>query len=502
MVGLYFAVMAALSFYGLHRYALLALYYRGQSNGDPLPAGRFEDLPRVTVQLPVFNERFVVEALIEAVCRLDYPREKLDIQVLDDSNDETRSVARQAVERMAWAGEPIRYFHRAQRNGYKAGALDAGLTEADGELIAVFDADFTPPADFLRRTVDYFCDPKIGMVQARWGFRNREQSLLTRVQAMLLDGHFVFEHGARFRSGRFFNFNGTAGVLRKQTIEDAGGWQFDTLTEDTDLSYRAQLKGWKFVYAPNIVADSELPLDVASFQVQQARWAKGLMQTAIKLLPRLLAAELPLRVKTEAFFHLTANVSYPLMALMSALLVPAMLIRFEHWDGRLLWLDGPLFLATFSSLASFYLLAQRELGVPNWRRRANLIPSMIALGIGLTLSNAAAVIEAWMGRRTPFERTAKYSSDPRRLSQARRFYGAGAGWLPWANLLCASYFAAALVLSLALGAWGTTPFLALFAYGFGWTGLLALRQSQQRLAERPLHAGLGETQARSSALSA
>ena len=475
LVGLYFALMALLSLYGLHRYYLIFLYYRYRAAAPPRPAGRFRRLPRVTVQLPLYNERFVVEQLLESVCRLDYPRELLQIQVLDDSTDETQRLARRKTEQLRDAGQPIEYRRRESRDGYKAGALEAGAAHASGELIAVFDADFTPPKDFLRNTVHYFTDETVGAVQARWTYRNRGASLLTRLQAVLLDGHFVFEHGARARSGLFFNFNGTAGILRKKTIEDAGGWQHDTLTEDTDLSYRAQLRGWRFVYLPQVEVESELPEDMASFQMQQARWAKGLMQTAVKLLPRILRSDQPLRVKAEAFAHLTANVAYPLTVLLSALALPSMLVRFHHWQGRLLWLDLPIFLATFHSLAGFYVLAQRELGKGGRNRgglRRYALPALLpaAVGIGLALGNAKAVMEALLGRASPFERTAKYSADRKIIPLARRKYGVRGGWTAAANLLAAAWFAFCLYWTAAAGNWPSIPFLALFFAGYAFAG--------------------------------
>ncbi len=480
LVGLYFALMAMLSLYGLHRCYLIFLYYRWRDGAQIAPARRFRRLPRVTVQLPIYNERFVVEQLLESACRIDYPRELLQIQVLDDSTDETHQLALRKTKQLRAAGHPIEYCRRENRAGYKAGALGVGLTRATSELIAVFDADFTPPKDFLRNTVHYFTDEQVGAVQARWTYRNRDSSLLTRLQAMLLDGHFVFEHGARARSGRFFNFNGTAGVLRKKAIEDADGWQHDTLTEDTDLSYRAQLLGWKFIYLPGLEVESELPEDMASFQVQQARWAKGLIQTAIKLLPRILLSDQPLRVKSEAFAHLTANIAYPLLLLLSVLALPSMLARFHHWEGRLLWLDLPIFLATFSSLGSFYILAQRELGRGGFGHHALLAPLLAATGIGLAIGNAKAVMEAVIGYASPFERTAKYSADRKLIPRARRRYGARGGWRAAANLFAAAYFAFCLSWTIAIGNWLTVPFFALFFIGYAFSGGSMLAQSRSR----------------------
>jgi len=485
LVGVYLATMVVLSLYGLHRYQLVYLYHKYKRNTPGDPVRRFEKLPRVTVQLPVYNEQYVVEQLLESICRLDYPRDLLQIQLLDDSTDETRQVARAACHRLAAMGHPVEYLHRNHRTGYKAGALQAGLASAHGEFIAIFDADFSPEADFLHKTIHYFTDPKVGMVQGRWTYRNRTHSLLTRIQAILLDGHFVFEHGARSRSGRFFNFNGTAGVLRRITIEDAGGWQFETLTEDTDLSYRAQLRGWRFLYLPQVEVPSELPVDMTSFQAQQARWAKGLIQTAKKVLPVLLRSDLPLKVKAEACFHLTANISYPLMAVLSILLLPAIVVRYYHWSGQLLYLDIPLFLGTFSSLSTFYVLSQKELYPRQWRRAFLMLPALMAVGIGLTLTNARAVMEALLGIESPFQRTAKYSTDQSRVRLARGKYRVRGGWLPTAHLAAGSYFGFCILCCLLIGNWATMPFLAVFVMGYYFTGVLMLVQSRQnRLGSR------------------
>jgi cellulose synthase/poly-beta-1,6-N-acetylglucosamine synthase-like glycosyltransferase len=365
-------------------------------------------VPLVTVQLPVYNERYVVERLIDETCHLDYPRELLEIQVLDDSTDETAVLARNCVERYAQLGYPITYHHRDNREGFKAGALAAGMETAKGEFIAIFDADFLPPADFLHRTLPYFAEAKVGMVQTRWTYTNRFYSWLTEVQGILLDGHFVLEHGARSRSGCFFNFNGTAGIWRRCVIEDAGGWQHDTLTEDTDLSYRAQLRGWRFLYLPEVECGSELPVEMNSFKTQQARWAKGLIQTGRKLLPRLLRAPLPWRIKAEAFFHLTANICYPLMIVLTVMIFPAMIVRFYQGWFQMLYIDLPLLVAATCSVSSFYTVSQRELFPHRWKRTFRFLPLILATGIGLTITNACAVVEALLGKQSEFVRTPKY----------------------------------------------------------------------------------------------
>lgn len=484
LVGLYFGLMAVLSLFGLHRYSLVYLYYRNRRHVQGPPIERLDPLPRVTVQLPIFNEQFVVAGLLRSVAALHYPRHLLQVQVLDDSTDETSSILRRLVQELHSCGLPIEYRHRRRRLGFKAGALDEGLRHATGDLIAVFDADFTPESDFLLRVVHYFADARVGMVQARWTFRNRSQSLLTRAQAMLLDGHFVFEHGARSRSGLFFNFNGTAGVLRKTAIEDAGGWQHDTLTEDSDLSYRAQLRGWKFLYVPHVRAPSELPTEMASFQVQQFRWAKGLVQTGLKLLPSVWRSGHPRKVKVEATAHLMANLAYPLMLVLAVLILPSMLVRHTELDGRLLWLDLPAFVMTFCSLSSFYTLAQRELdrGAP-WRH-APMIPLIVSAGIGLAISNSRAVLGALLGHRSPFERTAKYSGDRNTAVRARSVYGRQGGWRMVANLLAAAYFTACLVIAIGIGHWMGIPVILLFLAGFVHAG--ALMFAERRTPGRSL----------------
>src|SRR5215510_8034967 len=358
ILATYFFVLVILAVYGWHRYYLVYLYMKNKGR-QPVPSGTLDTLPPVTIQLPIYNEMYVADRLIDAVCQIDYPRELLEIQVLDDSTDETRAVAEQAVRRNASRGVDIVYLHRTDRTGYKAGALEAGLHVAKGEFIAIFDADFIPTADFLRRTVPFFVDPKIAMVQARWGHINADYSLLTKIQSILLDAHFVLEHGGRNRAGLFFNFNGTAGIWRRTAIMDAGGWQHDTLTEDLDLSYRAQLRGWNFVFLPNLVSPAELPVEMNSFKSQQHRWAKGSIQTCLKLLPRILRSRQPLGVKAEAFFHLSANFNYLLMSVLSLLIFPSMYVRYEMGYTEMLLIDVPAFFAATASVAVFYIKSQR-----------------------------------------------------------------------------------------------------------------------------------------------
>src|SRR5262245_13745100 len=331
LIGFYLVVLLVLAVYGFHRSHLVHLYYKYRDR-KPKAAGAYAELPAVTVQLPLFNEMYVARRLLDAVAAIRYPRDRFQIQVLDDSTDETQEICRRKVAELQvrFPDLDVEYVHRSDRSGFKAGALDNGLRTAKGELILIFDADFLPQPDVLERTVDHFVDPKVAVVQCRWEHLNRDFSPLTEAQALMLDGHFIMEHAGRNRSGRFFNFNGTAGIWRRAAIVDAGGWQHDTLTEDMDLSYRAQLRGWRFVYLPEIATPAELPVDMAAFKAQQFRWAKGSVQVGKKLLPRILRSNVTLAQKTEAFFHLTNNFAYPLLMLLSLLLLPNLAFRTQH----------------------------------------------------------------------------------------------------------------------------------------------------------------------------
>src|SRR6059036_3400024 len=403
----YFFVLIVLAVYGWHRYYLVYLYMRNRDK-EPKAGPPLDPLPVVTIQLPLYNEMYVADRLIESVCAIAYPRALLEIQVLDDSTDETQSIAELAVRRYAAQGIDIKYYHRANRTGFKAGALEAGFKLARGEFIAIFDADFIPARDFLDRLMPHFADPAVGMVQARWGHINQDYTLLTKIQSILLDGHFILEHGGRNRSGRFFNFNGTAGVWRRQAITDAGGWQHDTLTEDLDLSYRAQMKGWRFVFLQDVVSSAEIPVEMNAFKSQQHRWAKGSIQVCRKLLPGILASSLPLPIKIEAAFHLTANFAYPLMILLSLLMFPAMVIRYNMGWYEMMVVDVPLFIGATLSVCSFYLMSQREVFGDDWRSRIKYLPAVLAVGIGLSVNNAKAVLEALVGHDCEFTRTPKY----------------------------------------------------------------------------------------------
>jgi cellulose synthase/poly-beta-1,6-N-acetylglucosamine synthase-like glycosyltransferase len=470
----YFFVLIILAVYGWHRYYLVYLYLRNRGK-EPQPGATLSPQPVVTIQLPLYNEMYVADRLIASVCAIEYPRELLEIQVLDDSTDETRGIAEAAVRRFADEGIDIKYLHRTDRTGYKAGALEAGLKQARGEFVGIFDADFLPTSDFLTRLMPQFADPKVAMVQARWGHINEDYSLLTKIQAILLDGHFVLVHGGRYRADRFFNFNGTAGVWRRVAIDDAGGWQHDTLTEDLDLSYRAQLRGWRFVFLSDLIAPAEVPVEMNAFKSQQHRWAKGSIQTCRKLLPQILRADIPLGVKAEAFFHLTANFNYPLMCVLSVLMFPSMVIRYNMGWYEMMLIDVPLFFAATFSVCNFYMMCQREIH-RDWRARIKYLPFLMSIGIGLCVNNTRAVLEALFRKESEFARTPKYGIERDSDDWTGKKYHQTVAVQPLIELGLGLYFTATVFYALADQIYGTVPFLVLFQVGFLYTGLLSILQ--------------------------
>ena len=472
ITGLYLALLALISIYGLHRYWLVYLFNRHRRT-YPRPAERFTDLPRVTVQLPIYNEGAVAQRIIDAAARLDYPKDRLQIQVVDDSTDESAKVAEQRVEYWAQQGVDIQYLHRTDRTGFKAGALQAATQSATGELIAIFDADFVPPHSFLKRTVHYFTEPKLGMVQTRWAHLNRNDSMLTRGQAILLDGHFVIEHTARNRNGAWFNFNGTAGLWRRQAIESAGGWQHDTLTEDVDLSYRAQLAGWDFLFLPWVQCPAELPPEINAFKSQQHRWTKGSIQTALKLLPTLFRAKVSKKIKLEAFFHLTGPMVHLYVTLLALLFYPVISLNVRAANSA--WLGMLLGLSLFSlgtvSASVFYIASQRVLKRSVTATIAQ-IPFLMAITIGIALNNTIACLEALLGYDTPFVRTPKYNTDKTNriipIPELKRP-------VCLLELAMGGYMLLCIALSVNTGHRAVSiPFLCLFATGYLYVGTTSL----------------------------
>ncbi len=462
VLALYYIVLSVLAVYSIHRFHLVRL--RGRS---PEPARPQEDIfPFVSIQLPLWNEPNVAARLIEAVRNIAYAG-PLEIQVLDDSNDETSSI----VAAIAARDPRIRHIRRNSREGFKAGALAHGMQLSGAELFAVFDADFVPPPDFLLRVVPHFSNGRTGMVQARWTHLNRDESLLTRVQALFLDAHFAVESAARNFGGRFFNFNGTAGVWRRQAIEDAGGWSSSTLTEDLDLSYRAQLAGWEFVFLNDVEVPAELPAALSGFQDQQHRWAKGSIQTARKLLSDVAGSDAPRSTKIEALFHLTNNSAYLLSLVLALVIVPAMLVRYEH---RLTWtflIDLTFFAASTGSILLFYREGQRWAGRPAPRLRELL--AVLPVGVGMAVRNATAVVEGLFESGGYFKRTPKAGDSGRRI-----FDGLKRRRATWfAETALAIFFAGTMIAFALHGYWTALPFLTLFTGGFTFFSVTSLRES-------------------------
>ncbi len=485
MVAFVYALaMAVLVVYGVNLLHLALVFIRSgtmRPGRRPCPPNLYTEVeptwPSVTVQVPLYNEAFVARRVIDAVAGQDYPLERFDVQVLDDSDDSTSDIVQRAVHEWSARGLVIRHIQRKERTGYKAGALAHGLGQSRSALIAVFDADFVPRPDFLRRTVSIFSDATVGMVQARWGHLNARMSSLTRIQAFALDGHFALEQAARHAGRYFMSFNGTAGLWRRACIDDAGGWRSTTLTEDLDLSYRAQLKGWRFRYMNSVEAPAELPQDMSAWRAQQFRWTKGTAETAMQLLaPLWRARDLRWSVKMEGTLHLTAHVVYPCLLIVAVLHAPLLLM--EHIGlGPGQWYFAVMGLSLTGLLGFFLaqLIAQREL-YPDWGRRLLVFPVVMAGTMGMALSNTRAIWQALRQQRTPFERTPKHTDTPWWMS---RYAIRGAGLVMAGEALLAAWSVTGFILLLLQGAWAALPFQALFALAFsyvtGWNVLQILR---------------------------
>lgn len=472
---LYFISLLILFAFGAHGFVMVYHYLRQRNlRAEPPVPGQ---TPKVTVQLPVFNELYVVRRLIDSVCALDYPKECLEIQVLDDSTDETREIAAETVERYRNQGFNIKHVIRIDRTGFKAGALKAGLEQAEGEFLAIFDADFVPRTDFLRKTIPYFYqDPKIAVVQTRWEHLNSNYSLLTRTQAMALDGHFVIEQDVRNKAGFFINFNGTGGIWRRSAIEDAGNWHSDTLTEDLDLSYRAQLRGWKFKYLADVTSPAELPSELNALKTQQFRWTKGAIETARKLLPQVWKADIPLRVKIHSTFHLTNNIVFPFILLAGLLNVPLIFIK-QHGGHELYFALMSVFVLAFIGSFLFYLLSQRSV-YPDWRRRLLLFPLFMAGSMGFAVNNSRAVFEGLFRRKSEFVRTPKYRIEQKEDTWLRKRYAPSSiGWMVGVEALLAVYCFFGVISSLYYLEIAAIPFQLLYFAGFTFVSTLSIRHA-------------------------
>lgn len=490
LLAVYFASLCFLFLYGINCYIMIFLHRRAKDRMLRQDEAVWREwqaadhqLPWVTVQLPIYNERYVIQRLLEAVGRLEYPRDRLEIQVLDDSTDETTAIAAPLIERYRREGLDITLIHRTQRTGYKAGALKEGLAASRGEFIAIFDADFLPDPDFLLKTLPFFQDPTIAMVQVRWGHINRDYSLLTLAQSFGIDGHFYVEQAARCWSGLFMNFNGTAGIWRRKAIDDAGGWHADTLTEDLDLSYRAQLRGWRMKFLPQVVCPAEVPVQMAAAKSQQHRWAKGSIQTAIKLIPRILRADVPFFTKYQGIFHLTNYMVHPLM------LVVAMSSPLLLWTEAFFLLREHLYAAAaFFSIATFgpssmYLYAQKHL-YPDWKKRLRYFPFLLIFGTGIALNNTKAILEAFLNVGGAFVRTPKFRIETRSDTWVGKRYRPPIPWLSLLEGLLALYCVYGISLFIQRSRL-VDPFLLLYSMGFASVASLSLWETVRGAMTRP-----------------
>lgn len=501
LFAVYGTAVLMLFLYGANSYYLIYQFIRNRSRAEDKDAKtvrafwsgtRPEDLPVVTIQLPIYNEQYVVERLIRAACGIDYPAEKLEIQVLDDSTDETHDLVAGLVSRYRDAGHDVKHITRPNREGFKAGALKHGMEECRGEFIAIFDADFMPTKDFLQKTIPYFADPEIALVQTRWGHINADYSFLTLAQSLGIDGHFVVEQAGRTWGGLFMNFNGTAGIWRKCAIESAGGWQSDTLTEDMDLSYRAQLAGWKMHFLPKVCTPAEIPVDINAFKSQQYRWAKGSIQTARKILPRLFSTDQPLRRKVQAVIHMTHYLVHPLMVTVALLSVP-MLKHFQMTFGPALFgVLLLLLLVATTGPSSLYMFSQRILNPDTWRRKIAFIPVLMIIGTGIAVSNTKAVLEALIGKPSEFVRTPKLNVTQRGEKVDDRRYRMPLNPVFLLELLMGAYCFAGFLLYVGSDKYLIGPFLAIYTIGFTYTGIMSILHSMHgptgQLSEKVVNA--------------
>ncbi len=446
LLALYYAMLAVVTAVMGYRALLIARYLRHPWK-DELPKARFGAEPFVTVQLPIYNERYVVERLLESVCAIEWPRDRFEVQLLDDSTDDTRAIAAAKVAELVARGFDVKHVRRADRTGYKAGALACATPLARGEFLAVFDADFVPESDFLRRTMDHFTDETVGFVQTRWTYLNRDYGVLTQGMAMLLDGHFVLEQTTRSRGGYVFNFNGTGGIWRRAAIDAAGGWHDDTICEDTDLSYRAHLAGFRGVYLRDVPCPGELPVQIAGLKSQQHRWAKGLTECFKKIMPTVWRSDLPLRKKLDATFHLGSNLAFPAAVLMTVVTLPVMMLRIQGHGatGVASMIDGGVFFLVILTQVLFYVVAVREIH-PRWWRELRYLPFVPVVGVGLAVNNTRGVVEALLGHRSEFVRTPKLGVLGRDTAsaktRARTYVGARDVAQPLLEVLLGVYYVA------------------------------------------------------------
>ncbi len=476
IIGAYFISLTILFLFGSSGFVMI-YYYLKHRDTKHKPVGELKEFPVVTMQLPIYNEYYVVERLINGACEVDYPKDKLEIQVLDDSTDETIDIVGNIVQHYQKNGYDIKHVRRSSRVGFKAGALKEGLKTARGEFIAIFDADFIPSKDFLKRTLPYFySDKETGLVQTRWEHLNREYSFLTRVQAMALDGHFVIEQNVRNKAGFFINFNGTGGIWRKTCIIDAGNWEADTLTEDLDLSYRAQLRGWKFKFLNDVTSPAELPSEINALKSQQFRWTKGAIETARKILPKVWKSNIPLEKKIHATFHLSNNIVFPFILVAGILNVP--LIFIKHQGGyETYFAIMAVFVFAFIGSFLFYLYSQKDV-YHDWQRRMLLFPLFMAGSMGFAVNNTRAVIEGLLKRKSEFVRTPKYSVVNKKDNWLDKKYVLKKfNYTVVIELLLALYCMFGVAASIYYLELAAVPFQLLFSMGFGLVAWLSIKHA-------------------------
>lgn len=476
IMGAYFISLTILFVFGSSGVVMVYYYFKHRKARHP-KVGELREFPTVTIQLPIYNEQYVVGRLLDAVCNIAYLKENLEIQILNDSTDETTAIVEEYVRTYQAQGIDIKHIHRQTRAGYKAGALREGLKTSRGEYIAIFDADFVPKPDFLLKTLPYFfLDPKIGMVQTRWEHLNGDYSFLTRVQAMALDGHFVIEQNVRNKAGFFINFNGTGGIWRKECIIDAGNWEADTLTEDLDLSYRAQLRGWKFMFLNDVTSPAELPSEINALRNQQFRWTKGAIETARKILPRVWKSDLPLEKKIHSTFHLANNVVFPFIVIAALLNVPLVFIK--HQGGyETYFAIMAMFVFAFVGLFMFYLYSQKDV-YPDWQRRMFLFPLFMAGSMGLSMNNTKAVIQGLLKKKTEFIRTPKYQIVNKKGTWTDKKYSpVHVSLLVVLEALLSVYCFFGVAASIYFVELAAVPFQLLFATGYGTVAFLSMKHA-------------------------
>ncbi len=476
----YFISLSILFVFGSHGFIML-FYHRKYRAVKPTPKDDNGEFPMVTIQLPLYNELYVVERLINSVCEIDYPKEKLQIQVLDDSTDETVQISAEVVNKKKAEGFDIDQVRRENRKGFKAGALKEGLKTAKGEYVAIFDADFIPHKDFLKKTLAFFSNDKVGMVQTRWEHLNGDYSILTKAQALALDGHFVIEQTVRNKAGFFINFNGTGGIWRKECIEDAGNWHDDTLTEDLDLSYRAQLKGWRFVFLKDFTSPAELPSEINALKSQQFRWTKGAIETAKKLLPLVWGSNMPLRIKLQSTFHLTNNLAFPFILLTAILNVPLIFIK-NSGAHDVYFAILSVFVLAFVSSFLFYLYSQKDIHA-DWRKKIVLFPLFMAGSMGLAVNNSRAVFEGLLNRKSEFVRTPKYKVENNNDSWIGKRYsssGRKIGLSTIVELIMAVYCLIGICSSIYFLEIAAIPFQLLFFTGFALVSFTSIKHAYSK----------------------